>query len=183
MSLSEDREGRLAALGAGADDLICKPVDEEDTKFRLNALLRRARLQSGTNGNRSSQPLQTDPEAQPSGSTTKLYHQLVDKVNQAFQKTRENKCVDLAPIGDGARALVKEMDGGNAIVAMAPEKTEVEDLAAHHTNVDIISVTLDKELGLPPDLMQRLALLAPRSVLRLAGAAPENRICSENSRI
>lgn len=43
---------------------------------------------------------------------------------------------------------------------MALEKTAIEDLAAHHTNVAIIAVTLGKELGLPPDLMQRLALLA-----------------------
>jgi HD-GYP domain-containing protein (c-di-GMP phosphodiesterase class II) len=150
----------LAALGAGADDLIGKPVDEEDTKLRLKALLRRARLQSGTNGKRRSKSPHIEPEAQPSGSATKLYRQLVDRVNRVLEQTHANQGVALEPIRDGARTLVKEIDGGNAIVSMALEKTAIEDLAAHHTNVAIIAVTLGKELRLPPDLMQRLALLA-----------------------
>jgi HD-GYP domain-containing protein (c-di-GMP phosphodiesterase class II) len=160
MGSIDDREGRLAALGAGADDLIGKPLDEEDAKLRLKALLRRARSRSGTNGDRSSQHLQVLPEARPSDSSTNLYQQLVDNVNLALQQTQKKEVVDLASLRDGAKALVKEMGGGKAMIPLALGKTGPEDLAAHHTNVAIIALTLGEELGLPPDLMRRLAFLA-----------------------
>src|SRR3990172_3559344 len=42
----EGREARLAALRAGADEFLCEPLDHEDVRLRLNALLLLALLQS-----------------------------------------------------------------------------------------------------------------------------------------
>jgi HD-GYP domain-containing protein (c-di-GMP phosphodiesterase class II) len=160
MSMSDDREGRMAALGAGADDCIAKPLDVEDARLRLQALLRRARLASSTNGKGRSTPLGDDSRAEPVVSATNLYRQIVGEVNRVLEQIRKNERALLAPVHEAARLLVKEIGGWSEMVSRALEKTEIEDLAAHHANVAIISVTIGKELGLPPDLLQRLAFLA-----------------------
>jgi len=160
MSTSDDREARLAALGAGADDCVAKPLDVEDAKLRLQALLRRARRSSSTNGKGRPTPLLAEPPTAPAVSAANIYRQLVGTVNHVLEQTRKNERTLLEPIREAARTLVEEIDGWSEIVSLSLEKTEIEDLAAHHANVAIIGATIGKELGLPPDLLQRLAFLA-----------------------
>ena len=50
IGVGEGRESRLAALRAGADEFFPKPLDAEDTRLRLGAVMRRAQLQSSENG-------------------------------------------------------------------------------------------------------------------------------------
>jgi len=159
MSRSDDRHERLAALGAGADDCIAKPLDVEDAKLRLQALLRRARLSSSNNGKGRPPRPHIDSRPEPAVSAANVYRQLVGEVNRVLEQTRKNEPVLLEPVRGAARTLVKEIDGWSELVSLALEKTEIEDLAAHHANVAIIGVTIGKELGLPPDLLQRLAFL------------------------
>jgi HD-GYP domain-containing protein (c-di-GMP phosphodiesterase class II) len=159
MSTGVDREIRLAALGAGADDCLGKPLDMEDAKLRLKALLRRARLSSSTNGNRRSDP-RADPGAESPGRAPSIYHQLVTRVKRLLEQTKQGERADLEPIRDAARILVNEIIGCNEFISLALGETEIDDLAAHHANVAIIGVTVCREMGLPPDLVQRFAFLA-----------------------
>jgi HD-GYP domain-containing protein (c-di-GMP phosphodiesterase class II) len=159
LGTGDDRERRLAALGAGADDFIAKPLDAEDARLRLAALLRRARLKSSTNGNKRARPAPTSPlpgaEFTPSN-----YSQLVRWVNDVLDQARADKTITLTEIRDASRSLVRDIHQAPAAIGLALQSTEIEDLAAHHVNVAIIGLTLGRELGLTPDLLEQFSLLA-----------------------
>ena len=159
MGTGDDREGRLAALGAGADDFIAKPLDAEDARLRLAAMLRRARLHSSKNGKRR-QRSQSKVESADADRARNRYSKTVEIVNNGLEQVRKGATVDIQPIRAASRDLLQELDGSPAIIEMALEKTEIEDLAAHHVNVAVIGLTLAIELGLPPDLTEQFALLA-----------------------
>ncbi len=159
MGTGDDREGRLAALGAGADDFIAKPLDAEDARLRLAAMLRRARLQSSKNGKRL-QRSQSKVESADADRARNRYSRTLEIVNNGFEQVRKGASVDIHPIRAASRDLLQELDGSPALIEMALEKTEIEDLAAHHVNVAVIGLTLAIELGLPQDLTEQFSLLA-----------------------
>jgi HD-GYP domain-containing protein (c-di-GMP phosphodiesterase class II) len=159
LGTGDDRERRLAALGAGADDFIAIPLDAEDARLRLAALLRRARLKSSANGKKRAQstPKSTPPATE---SAQNSYSQLVRLVNDALEQARADETIDLKDIRVASRSLVKDIVQTRSAIGLALQSTEIEDLAAHHVNVAIIGLTLSRELGLTPDLLEQLTFLA-----------------------
>jgi HD-GYP domain-containing protein (c-di-GMP phosphodiesterase class II) len=55
---------------------------------------------------------------------------------------------------------VRETQQTQAALGLALQKTEIEDLAAHHVNAAVIGLTISRELGLTPDLLDQFSLLA-----------------------
>src|SRR3972149_505092 len=153
----EGREARLAALRAGADEVFCEPLDQEDVRLRLNALLRRARLQSSGNGG----SLRSVPRAPPSkvGDERQLYLETVSLVEEVLVQIRNDTTADLTELPKQAAPLVESMAGSETMVALALGPRQANDLAAHHVNVAILGLAIARELELPQPTLERFAFL------------------------
>jgi len=153
----EGREARLAALRAGADEFFCEPLDQEDVRLRLNALLRRARLQSSENGGSlRSVPRSPQPNV---GDEGQLYRGTVSLVDEVLVQIRNDTTANLAELQKKAAPLVESMKGSETMVALALGPRQANDLAAHHVNVAILGLAIARELELPQPTLERFAFL------------------------
>jgi HD-GYP domain-containing protein (c-di-GMP phosphodiesterase class II) len=160
----DGREGRLAALRAGADEFFAKPLDQEDVRLRLSALLRRARLQSTGNGTEPAatatpKTAASPPTAGDLGSLGSLYGELVSLVKKALDQVENDEPVVLRCLQEKASLLAPSMEGSEELVALALGEREATDLAAHHVNVAILGLAIARELPLSPGELERFALL------------------------
>jgi len=154
------REGRLAALQAGADEFFGEPLDQEDARLRINALLRRAQLQSNANGSaRTSTPARATRGDQTTDRRG-LYEATVTAVGSALEAVQRNRPPDMAALRDRAAPLALSLEGSEEMVSFALAARPANDLATHHVNVAILGLALARQLELPAQDLERFAFLA-----------------------
>ncbi|HEX9726724.1 MAG TPA: HD domain-containing phosphohydrolase [Vicinamibacteria bacterium] len=152
------REGRLTALRAGADEFFGAPVDQEDARLRLSALLRRAGLHASANGgNRKAEP--------PAHATNvvdrrALYDSTIAELNRVLGQIKNERPPDLAALRERALPLVQSTEGSEEMVALALGARRANDLATHHVNVTILGLAIARQLELPKRDLERYALLS-----------------------
>lgn len=153
----DERETRLAALTAGADEFLLKPIDPEEARLRLAMMMHRVGRLSGVNGDRP--PTGAEEEQLPPDVEAErhLYARLVAGVNEVLAQVSKDITPSLAFLEEASRELVER---SASMVALALDKRDVTDLAAHHVNVAIIATILARELELSEEELQRTALLA-----------------------
>ena len=151
------REGRLTALRAGADEFFAEPLDHEDARLRLRALLRRTHVShvSGANGSRS----EPAPSSAKGFDRRALYDSTVAEVNQLLERVKSGRAADIS-LQERAVALVESMEDSEETVALALGAREANDWATHHVNVAILGLALARQLELPRRELERYALLA-----------------------
>jgi len=153
----DEREARLAALTAGADEFLLKPIDPEEARLRLAMMMHRVGRLAGVNGDG---PLSGTGEEQPPADVETerhLYARLVAGVNEVLAQVTNDVTPSLSFLEEASRDLVEHSAN---MVALALDKRDVTDLAAHHVNVAIIATILARELELPEEELRRAAFLA-----------------------
>ena len=153
------RENQLAALQAGADEFFAKPLDPEDTRPRLSALMRRARLQSTGNGSATMAAPQTGTPVRPTVAPRPLYKDLLSLVAEALEQVKNDQPVILGKLKEKAAFLAKSVQSAENMVSLALGNREATDLAAHHVNVAILGLAIARELKLPDNELEGIALL------------------------
>ena len=134
------RESRLAALRAGADEFFGEPLDQEDARLRLNALLRRARVLSSANGStRRSKPASPTHVTKVDNRRC-LYESTVAQVNQVLGQIKKDRRPAISALRERAVPLVESMEGSEEMVAFALGARGANDLATHHVNVAILGL-------------------------------------------
>ena len=156
------RETRLAALRAGADEFFAKPLDLEDAKLRLGALMRRARLQATGNGIEATTAVTTSPVAAPpvvAQDPRKLYKDVQVLVTGALEQVKREQPIALDKLKEKAAPLAKSVESSEHMVSLALGEREATDLATHHVNVAILGLSIARELRLPERELETVALL------------------------
>ena len=156
MGWGDAREGRLAALQCGADEFLSKLIDPEDARLRLITLLRRVDQLSRANLDGAGEALPKQMEAPVSESPRQFYARLVGLVNEVLEQAAKAERVGLGSLEEAANSLVERLA---EMLALALDKREINDLAAHHVNVAITGLAIAKELELPEEELRRYALL------------------------
>ncbi len=151
------RETRLAALRAGADEFFAKPLDLEDAKLRLGALMRRARLQATGNGIEAATAVTTSPVA--AQDPRKLYKDVQVLVTGALEQVKREQPIALDKLKEKAAPLAKSVESSEHMVSLALGEREATDLATHHVNVAILGLSIARELRLPERELETVALL------------------------
>lgn len=154
LGTGDERENRLAALRAGADEFLSKPIDVGEAKLRLATMMHRVAQLSGDNGDSTETALRggvndTSPEH-------RLYGRLVGRVNEVLEQVRNDEPLSLAFLEVAAVELTERSAG---MVALALDKRAAGDLAAHHVNVAILASILARELGLSEAERHRAGVL------------------------
>lgn len=153
------RESRLAALRVGADEFFGEPLDQEDARLRLNALLRRAHVPSNANGNtRRSKPVSSTHVTKVDNRRC-LYESTVEQVNQVLGQIKNDRRPAISALRERAVPLVESMEGSEEMVAFALGARGANDLATHHVNVAILGLAIARELELPQQDLERFAFL------------------------
>lgn len=153
------RESRLAALRAGADEFFGEPLDQEDARLRLNALLRRARVLTSANGStRRSKPASPTHVTKVDNRRC-LYESTVAQVNQVLGQIKDDRRPAISALRERAVPLVESMEGSEEMVAFALGARGANDLATHHVNVAILGLAIARELELPQQDLERFAFL------------------------
>ncbi len=155
----DGRENRLAALRAGADEFFAKPLDPEDTRLRLSALMRRARLQSAGNGSVAVTASEAPPAAASSYDPRPLYKDLQSLVSRVLEQVKNDQPIVLDQLREKAAPLAEAVQSSENTVSLALGDREATDLATHHVNVAILGLAMGQELELPARELETLALL------------------------
>lgn len=155
----DGRENRLAALRAGADEFFPKPLDPEDTRLRLSALMRRARLQATGNGSVAVAASEAPPAPASSLASRSLYKDLQSLVGRALEQVKNDQPIVLDKLKEKAAPLAKTLLSSENIVALALAEREATDLATHHVNVAILGLAIAGDLELPERELERVAFL------------------------
>ena len=153
------RANQLAALRAGADEFFAKPLDPEDTRLRLSALMRRARLQSTGNGSATMAAPETGTPARPTLAPRPLYKDLRSLVTKTLEQVKNNQPLVLGKLKEKAAFLAKSVQSAENMLSLALQNREATDLAAHHVNVAILGLAIARELKLPENELEGIALL------------------------
>ncbi|MFQ5790820.1 MAG: HD domain-containing phosphohydrolase, partial [Acidobacteriota bacterium] len=153
----DDREGRVAALKAGADDFILKPLDMEDVRLRLAALLRRSA--GHTTGNGTRRTTDSAPRTSSPASVLELYPHLTALVGKVLEQAKSGQPLSLDGLREASKRLARTMGEPRDLLAVALGEREVMDLAAHHVNVAIFALALATGMGFSRDKLEGLAFL------------------------
>ena len=153
----DGRENRLAALRAGADEFFAKPLDLEDTRLRLGALMRRTRLEQAPNDIEATTAVAKPPVV--AQDPRPLYNALHDLVTGVLEQVKREQPLALDNLAEKAAPVVQSVGSSEQMISLALGDREAADLATHHVNVAILGVAIARELRLPERELERVALL------------------------